>query len=68
MKSDNLLLGDCIERMKEIPDGSVTNTEIGKIVRMDKSVVGKVVDGKSKKTDHGVYFSDLTLEKALCLY
>jgi len=35
------------------------------VVGMDKSVVGRVVNGESKKTDHGVYFSDLTLEKAL---
>ncbi len=55
-------------KVLELKSQGVTNTEIGKIVGMDKSVVGKVVDGKSKKTDHGVYFSDLTLEKALCLY
>ena len=46
----------------------MSNTEIALSIGMDKSVVGKVVAGKSKKTDHGVYFSDLTLEKALCLY
>ena len=55
-------------KVLELKSQGVTNTEIGKIVGMDKSVVGKVVDGKSKKTDHGVYFSDLTLERALCLY
>lgn len=55
-------------KVLELKSQGVTNTEIGKIVGMDKSVVGKVVDGKSKNTDHGVYFSDLTLEKALCLY
>lgn len=59
---------DRSNKVLELKSQGVTNTEIGKIVGMDKSVVGKVVDGKSKKTDHGVYFSDLTLEKALCLY
>lgn len=52
-------------KVLELKSQGATNTEIGKIVGMDKSVVGKVVAGKSKKTDHGVYFSDLTLEKAL---
>jgi hypothetical protein len=52
-------------KVLELKSKGVTNTEIGKIVGMDKSVVGKVVSGKSKKTDHGVYFSDLTLEKVL---
>jgi hypothetical protein len=32
---------------------------------MDKSVVGRVIKGEGKRNDHGVYFSDLTLEKAL---
>tara|TARA_B100001063_G_C16779142_1_gene569366 strand:- start:4414 stop:4980 length:567 start_codon:yes stop_codon:yes gene_type:complete len=52
-------------KVLELKAQGVTNTEIGKIVGMDKSVVGRVVGGKSKKTEHGVYFSDLTLEKAL---
>ena len=43
----------------------MTNTNIGKEVGMDKSVVCKVLKGLSKKTEHGIYFSDLTLEKAL---
>jgi|SaaInl7_135m_RNA_FD_contig_123_16186_length_956_multi_5_in_1_out_0_1 site-specific DNA-methyltransferase (adenine-specific) len=32
---------------------------------MDKSVVGRVIKGDSKKTEEGVYFSDLALESAL---
>ena len=52
-------------KVLDLKSQGVTNTEIGKIVGMDKSVVGRVVNGESKKTDHGVYFSDLTLEKAL---
>jgi hypothetical protein len=43
----------------------MSNTEIGRSIGMDKSVVGKVVKGESKKTDHGVYFADLTLDGAL---
>jgi len=42
-----------------------TNTAIGRMIQMDKSVVGKVLAGKSKKTNEGVYFSDLTIEEAL---
>ena len=52
-------------KVLELKSQGVTNTEIGKIVGMDKSVVGKVIKGESKKTEHGVYFSDLTLESAL---
>ena len=52
-------------RVLELKSQGVTNTEIGKIVGMDKSVVGRVIKGESKKTDEGVYFSDLTLESAL---
>lgn len=43
----------------------MSNTEIGLSIGMDKSVVGRVIEGKNKKTDHGVYFADLTLEGAL---
>jgi len=49
----------------ELKSKGVTNTEIGKIIGMDKSVVGRVIKGESKKTEHGIYFSDLTLESAL---
>lgn len=52
-------------KVLELKSQGITNTEIGKIVGMDKSVVGRVINGENKKTDHGVYFSDLTLEKAL---
>lgn len=52
-------------KVLELKSQGVTNTEIGKIVGMDKSVVGRVIKGESKKTEHGVYFSDLTLESAL---
>tara|TARA_R110001632_G_C11295876_1_gene413327 strand:- start:670 stop:1236 length:567 start_codon:yes stop_codon:yes gene_type:complete len=43
----------------------LTNSAIGREIGMDKSVVGRVLNGESKKTDHGVYFSDLTLDKLL---
>ena len=49
----------------DIKSEGMSNTEIGLSIGMDKSVVGRVVKGESKKTDHGVYFSDLTLESAL---
>ena len=49
----------------ELKSHGMTNTEIGKIVGMDKSVVGRVLKGVSNKTEEGVYFSDLTLESAL---
>ena len=49
----------------ELKSKGVANTEIGKIIGMDKSVVGRVIKGESKKTEHGIYFSDLTLESAL---
>ena len=52
-------------KVLELKSQGLTNTEIGRAIGMDKSVVGRVVNGESKKTDHGVYFSDLTLEKAL---
>jgi hypothetical protein len=52
-------------KVLELKSQGVTNTEIGKIVGMDKSVVGRVIKGEGKRNDHGVYFSDLTLEKAL---
>jgi len=51
-------------KVLELKSQGVTNTEIGKIAGMGASVVSRVVNGKSKKTEHGVYFSDLTLEKA----
>ena len=43
----------------------LSNSDIGRKIGMDKSVVGRVLSGESKKTEHGVYFSDLTLEKLL---
>ena len=52
-------------KVLELKSQGITNAEIGRIVGMDKSVVGKVIKGKSKKTEHGVYFSELTLESAL---
>ena len=41
------------------------NADIGREIGMDRSVVGKVLKGESKKRDHGVYFSDLKLELAI---
>ena len=52
-------------KVLELKAQGITNTEIGKIVGMDKSVVGKVIKGENKKTEHGVYFHELTLEAAL---
>ena len=52
-------------KVLELKSQGITNTEIGKIVGMDKSVVGRVINGGHKKTEHGVYFSDLTLESVL---
>ena len=52
-------------KVLDLKSQGVTNTEIGKIVGMDKSVVGRVINGENKKKEHGVYFSDLTLEAAL---
>ena len=48
-----------------LKDKGLTNSEIGREIGMDKSVVGRVLNGESKKKDHGVYFSDLTLDKLL---
>jgi len=43
----------------------MSNSDIGRTIGMDRSVVGRVIKGESKKTEHGVYFSDLTLELSL---
>ena len=44
----------------------VSDWDFDKILKaVNKSVVAKVIAGKNKKTDHGVYFADLTLEGAL---
>jgi hypothetical protein len=52
-------------KVLELKSQGVANAEIGRVVGMDKSVVGRVIKGESKKTEEGVYFSDLTLESAL---
>lgn len=49
-------------------DGKYEVTSDGEVfscVGKRKPLVGRVIEGKNKKTDHGVYFADLTLEGAL---
>lgn len=49
----------------KLKESGMINADIGRTIGMDKSVVTKVLAGKSKKKEQGIYFSDLTLEKAL---
>ena len=54
-----------VESVFKLKSEGFANAAIARMIEMDPSVVGRVLAGKSKKTNEGVYFSDLTIEEAL---
>jgi len=53
------------KKVFELKESGLTNAKIARQIGIDKSAVGRILNGDSKEIEHGVYFSDLTLDKLI---